>query len=561
VSASLNSASERQAVGEGIFSWLTLEQLGYACLVLVGLGIRFARLGFWPLTEAEAWNALAAWRATLGDAWRPAAYSPLIFGVAWPLFALTKSSEFALRLFSAAVGGALPLLAYAAREEMGRRGALAAAVMLALGPSWVYYSRIADGTILSAAAGILLWLCVVRWRSARLTGLTLGLGVAAGTGVYASVLFVMWLWIVERRRPRFEGEDLGVIARWFLGTLTVAATAGGLNLGGLAAVGESAGQWVLSLSPFRAQLPWYHGLRLLANYELLTLILAVWGAISAWKSGEHAKRATVLWAAGALVGHTLLGHRSSTQFLDLLVPLTILAAWGVEDVWPELGSFSDFEWVAFLAGLVMVGFVFLNVASYTYMKQIGFIYRAVLGAILLLAGALSLSRYRSIRSAIAVGGLLVMVCLFIFTVRTTTALAYQTGRDPREAIVPTAGSVELRLLSEDVAALGYRMVGDPTSLDIVYEERLGPWIPWILRHYRARSVVRIAPEPMADLLVTGPYEEGSWPRGYVGERFALRQSWPKQTVTWARRFRWLFYREPMGQVENQDVQLWAKITQ
>ena len=43
------------------------------------------------------------------------------------------------------------MLPLAARDLLGRRGALAASVLLAFCPTWLFMSRTADGTILAAA--------------------------------------------------------------------------------------------------------------------------------------------------------------------------------------------------------------------------------------------------------------------------------------------------------------------------------------------------------------------------------------------------------------------------
>ena len=111
----------------------------YGVIVIVALAVRLAGLDQWPLTEVEANTALAAWRTVQGSTWRPAYYLPLLYDVYLVLFWFTLATDAATRILPALVGAGLVLLPYCARDLLGRKAALVAALLLALGPSWVYF--------------------------------------------------------------------------------------------------------------------------------------------------------------------------------------------------------------------------------------------------------------------------------------------------------------------------------------------------------------------------------------------------------------------------------------
>jgi hypothetical protein len=112
--------------------------------------------------------------------------------LALPFFALLGSSVMALRLMSVAVGLATLALAQAAGAAVfGRRVGAIAGLLLAVQPSFLFWSRQGVFVTSVTAALALAWLLsmAIWWQRGGAWRLALG-GVLAGLGVYAKLLFV-----------------------------------------------------------------------------------------------------------------------------------------------------------------------------------------------------------------------------------------------------------------------------------------------------------------------------------------------------------------------------------
>lgn len=139
---------------------LTIEQALYGLLLLAALFLRFSGLGSAaPLNPLEAGHAWAAWAGAFGhEGMIPAlAHSPLLYTAQRFLFWLTDGGgDGWARAVSALGGGLLVLLPWLLRDSFGKSTALLLALLLALDPWLLTFSRMGDGAILSAGLGLLL---------------------------------------------------------------------------------------------------------------------------------------------------------------------------------------------------------------------------------------------------------------------------------------------------------------------------------------------------------------------------------------------------------------------
>ena len=127
---------------------VTLEALLYAAIIGVAALLRLWNLAAAPLTAREAAQALAAFNGTPMSA----GGSPLLYGLNQVLFGLfsTTVNDAGVRLGAALIGTIMVALPALFRSYIGRYGALAAALMLALSPTLVVASRSVDGSIVVA---------------------------------------------------------------------------------------------------------------------------------------------------------------------------------------------------------------------------------------------------------------------------------------------------------------------------------------------------------------------------------------------------------------------------
>ncbi|MEZ4711926.1 MAG: hypothetical protein R3A44_32370 [Caldilineaceae bacterium] len=208
------------ATEQNYLNQVTVEHLMYGALLLGAGALRFFALGAQPLSSAEALNSWLAWlagqglmaptgpAAMLADMSAPS--SPLLFALHSLLFWIGADTDAAARFIPALFGTALVLLPWFLRPHLGRTWALLAALLLAVDPWLVAYSRLADGLILSIFCGLLTLIGILhlalsteepdadvsaqpRWL--YVTAVSAGLLVVSGVGAwnFAPVLLLAWL--------------------------------------------------------------------------------------------------------------------------------------------------------------------------------------------------------------------------------------------------------------------------------------------------------------------------------------------------------------------------------
>jgi predicted membrane-bound mannosyltransferase len=114
---------------------LTAEAALYTAILGMAALLRLWNLTASPLSAREAAQAIAAFNGTP----LPAGGSPLLFGINQALFGLfgTTVNDAGVRLVAAVIGTIMVLLPFLFRSAIGRYGALAAALMLAISPTMV----------------------------------------------------------------------------------------------------------------------------------------------------------------------------------------------------------------------------------------------------------------------------------------------------------------------------------------------------------------------------------------------------------------------------------------
>ncbi len=561
--------------GWAIPAWLNIEHGLYAALAVAALLVRLARLGDAPLLAEELPTAVAAWRALQGQAPGPSGYAPLLFNAQVALFFL-RSGPLAVRLLTALAGALLVALPWLLRPWLGRVGALAAAAFLAFSPGWLYTGRTADGALLSVALGVT---CVaLAWRyyesgdsrQARWAAVALAAGLTAGSAIYTALGGATLLALLGYQRAGAAAR-WQVAARWRAAwrsgapvwcavALVILATLFWLNPGGLGATADLAGAWFQGLAPGGSGLPWYQNLRALAIYEPLMLFLAGVGAYQGLRRKSSLELGLLLWLAWALLLSVLLGHREARWFLGTLLPLTALAARGVQALAevPFVPAPKDF--VPLWLGLVSLGFAYLQFAYYARSLDPVFALYGGFALGLFLLALIGYGLWERPQAARWVGVLLVGFALGVLSVRGATALAFDRARDPWEPLLHRPASASLTRLGPSIASLSLQLAGDARAVDVLYEESLGPQVAWALRDYpNAQATVRVGAQPQHTLLLTGPREAGERPVGYVGQAFAL---WEEPAVGqrdglfW---LRWLLYRPPGPQAEREEFWLWVRM--
>ena len=208
------------------------EVLAYAVLVAVALGLRLYDLGDRPFHHDESQDAYFSWILfKQGDyAYNPLLHGPLRFYLTATMYALFGDSDFTARLAPALMGTAMVAMPYFLRRQLGRVAAFTAAVLLAIGPSYLYFSRFAREDIYFAAISLALLVVVFRfldeprrWHPA-LIGALIALGFATKETMYIA----------------------GFVAFTFFAILLVREGRGGPTRTALRSVGWEACVWALA---------------------------------------------------------------------------------------------------------------------------------------------------------------------------------------------------------------------------------------------------------------------------------------------------------------------------
>src|SRR5579884_2115107 len=141
------------------------ELAAYCAIVLAGFLLRIWDVGARAMHHDESLHAYYAWRLYVGQGYTydPLMHGPLQFEVVPLFYLLFGVSEFSARLLAVLLGTVLIALPYFLRRYLTRPGALLAAIMLAISPVMVYYSRFIRDDIYLACFSLILFICLVRY--------------------------------------------------------------------------------------------------------------------------------------------------------------------------------------------------------------------------------------------------------------------------------------------------------------------------------------------------------------------------------------------------------------
>src|SRR4051794_32356132 len=140
------------------------ELIAWGLPVTAALALRLIDLGSRPFHHDESQDAYFSWLfQTSGDyLYDPLLHGPLRFYLTAAAYTQFGDSDFTARLAPALMGTSMVALTYPLRAQLGRMAAYAAGVLLAIGPSYLYFSRFAREDIYVAA--ITMAMLVVTFR-------------------------------------------------------------------------------------------------------------------------------------------------------------------------------------------------------------------------------------------------------------------------------------------------------------------------------------------------------------------------------------------------------------
>jgi uncharacterized protein (TIGR03663 family) len=488
------------------------ELIAYALLVVVALVLRLYDLGDRPFHHDESQDAYFSytfWKDG-GYEYDPLLHGPLRFYLTAAMYTLFGDSDFTARLAPALMGTLMVPLPYLLRNQLGRVAAFTAALMLAIGPSYLYFSRFAREDIYVAAITFAMLVVVFRFldRPRKYHPAIIGALLAASfatketTFITGFVAFTFFLAVLLFRRElllapiRAVGLDAwGWALAAFVGVYTILFTTFLTHPEGVQGLYTGLDYWLSQ-----------HGVRrggesrafyaiILAGVEWPAVLLGVVGAVATIRR-PTLLRVFLIWGfVLSLIVYSWAGEKFAWLVIHPLLPLLLLAGVGVQAIWD-----SRRHWYGRL------GFV-LIVAGFAYVVYASWLVNA------------------------------------------------EHRADPRELLVTTQSSEQVKDVADEVVAKAKaaEAAGQPFSVTIDTAE--GATFPWAW-YFRDLTTGYIdlanteAPPPDTDVLIL---TQGARDRldpelreRYAGREFPFRVWWLRDnsTLTPASFWRWVTKREP-----------------
>jgi uncharacterized protein (TIGR03663 family) len=492
------------------------ELIAYAALVVVALVVRLWDLGDRPFHHDESQDAYFSWTfAEHGDyAYNPLLHGPVRFFMTAAVYLLAGDSDFTARLAPVLMGTAMVALAWALRPLLGRVAAFAVAVLLAVGPSYLYFSRFAREDIYIACISMALLIVVFRflanprpWQPAVMAAL-LATAFATKESTFITVFvagtfFLAWLALDHRRgEPRLwrtvasVGWESWVWAlATFLFVQTVLFTTFFTDPQHWDGLWEGLDYWLGQHEVGRGGEPWFFYIVVLFAHEWPALLLGAVGTAVVIRRPTPL-RVFAVWAfLLSLAVYSWAGEKFSWLVLHPLLPLLLLAGLGVQALW------------------------------------------------------------RARRTPLGRAGLAVAAVAAVYVVVASWSVNAVHRADPREFLVSTQSSEDVLKVRDEVlraVATFERNTGRPPAVTVDSAEGATfPWA-WYLRHVPGVGYIDLskqdAPPQSEILLLTDASRQrlAASLRGYEGRRFRFRVWWVRDygeqsPSAWAR---WFTEREP-----------------
>ena len=335
------------------------ELIAYAALVAIALVLRLIDLDARPFHHDESQDAYFSWVFfTQGDyQYQPILHGPLRFYLTSLVYLVLGDSDHSARLAPALMGTGMVALPYLLRAQIGRVAALTTAALLAVGPSYLYFSRFAREDIYIACITLGLLVVVFRFldrprrHQPAIIGALLALSFATKESTFITVFvagtfFLALLAWQVRRAARFREAPLVATVTsvgwqaWAWGlaafalTFTVLFTTFLTHPAGLwDGIHDGLDYWLGQHGVGRGGEPWFYYVVILFAHEWPVLLLGGVGTIVALRH-PTVLRVFLVWAfVVSLAVYSWAGEKFAWLVLHPLLPLLLLAGLGAQAIW------------------------------------------------------------------------------------------------------------------------------------------------------------------------------------------------------------------------------------
>lgn len=490
---------------------LSAESAAYIALAAIAAVLRVANAGWMPLDPFEAGIALPAWQAAHAMPANLIPDAPLLFHLQRLLFWLVGGGDAAARFVAAVAGVGLVLACAGLRPWLGRAGALAAALLLALSPLWVFFGRQVSASTLSACF-VLLCLANLLGTSRRntLTAAAAGaLALASGGVAYVALwagLVILFVHAASGRSGKLTAAvderlatpaDRRTAVYVFLVVLVVAATGLLSRVDGLGALVQALGNWAGRFGQ-RIGSPVDGFLLPLLVYGPVTSIFGLVGLATLVRRGGALNQFLVLWAVMGLVTGLLVGTPAAVA--EALLPLTLAAAVALGALFEDLADGAQWGEEGVMVALVLATLAFgamrlfaagnvadpaglaiddnIRLAFFSNMRVAFF---SILAAFVLIITYWLIWRGRLMWRVL---GSSLFIALGLLAWSNGSWLNYRAMTEMREPMRPIYVTPEGASLASNLAMASWAYTRDPDELPAVVDPGLRNALAWLLRTRR-----------------------------------------------------------------------------
>ena len=544
---------------------------GFAIILLVAAGFRFALLGTYPLDDQQANIALQALSVSRNESVRLSG-EPGYIALTSVLFDLFGASGFWARFWPALLGTCAVLLPVLYRKWLGSSTALVLAALIALDPVMIGVSRSAGGTML-ALVGVMAALGFWLNRRPVLSGVLLGIALTGGSGFWP--LGLITVGIIAMWRNLFTNRDDAGLngagsSKSVVIVLSVAAVSSLLLStlffslpNGISAIGSSVVEYFSGWGEFDSRLLAGNSLAWLI-IELPLIALGIWGFVDGMlKKEQLARFMGVLWAL-TLVLTLLNPGTASSHFVWVALPMLILAAKKLSKLvrLPNVENRLIFT-VELILVLALVIFSFLNslnLVNNAYLtpeetrnRIIGTFLPIILLAAMTVLFAWGWS-YSSTRSGFIAG---IVVLLVVGLVSNAWKSAGLGSRPQFEFLFSRGFPLGEQPLLTTVKDISISRTGYADRIDIQVIGLEHPSVFWVLRDFN-EVISASVPDPNSapSLVLTNVETRIDLPASYRGQKilWSVNPDYAAmQPIDW---IRWSLFR--LTPASNTELILWAK---
>ncbi len=565
----------------------------FAAITGVAFALRMWDLGSRAMHHDESLHALYSWYLYQGRPYvhDPMMHGPFLFHVTALMYMLFGDSEVTARLPMVLFGTGAVFLPYFLRHELGRYGAIAASVMLAIGPVFLYFSRFGhnEGMILFqtllVVVGLFGWLR--ERKDAYLYAAAIGIGMMFTTKVVVYMFgalitaFILGALAYERVRnaaPVVTGavldvglRRLGICLAIVFGMGVVLYTTFFTNLEGLCTaivsppIGSCSSKlgmlqyWHDQQGVARGNQPWFYYMLLLPLYEIIPVVLALAAPFLARRPRSIFFWFSLWWAVSTLLVYTYASEKMPWLVVHSALPLVILGAQAVDPLAERLRrpwGMMPRQWA--VTGLVLLVIsVFVAWATVSpdpgasplamqtaRLRQIAL--AVVLGGLavgtVLVAGKLRFGQ------TLGAAGAAVMLVLGTYWTHSSWQASYKNGDIPVEMLVYVQSSPDVPFIVSEVERISNQLgmrKEMPLLLDGGYTEMVGgvavpheavSWpFEWYFRDYKAKQYYskNLPPDfatgkfPILIVMGTNLDPIRDDLAGYTGNRYKLNWWYPE----------------------------------